>query len=109
MITEELFEKLGQLAMREWRLSPSVFYAQCEAGEIWLEDLAGLVLLLSHDPLTALWLDKYLFPELVEQREREAKQAKWARNIKQLQLLAKMSRQRAEQKHSKTRMKERRR
>lgn len=71
-----LYQRLRALACREWKLAPHELDALASQGRILFEDVAELVTMMCHDPLVALWISDYLWPEQVKAKVEEEKRVK---------------------------------
>lgn len=68
--------RIRALACRYWALSPDEYDRRAAERLITLPDVADLLWMLVHDPLTAVWIMQYLSPKAVaaaKVRDREAR------------------------------------
>lgn len=100
-----IFTRLRAIACREWKIAPPQFDEWVGEGRISYLDVMELVKVLCHDPLTALWIYDYLYPERVaeeaarkkreaEAEEKRKREERW--RIDGLRLLGMVSRQHPE-------------
>lgn len=88
VVSSGIKRRFRALACREWGISPAEFDDLVSSRRILLEDVADLVMMLMHDPLTAVWLMGYLSPEAKAAiEERAARQRDHERILSFLQFV----------------------
>lgn len=82
-----LFRRMRSVACRYWGVAPPYLDAMVDSGQLSLCDVTDLIWQLVHDPVTACWLVRYLYPEAADRVEHRQKREKWEQQ--QAQLVAK--------------------
>lgn len=72
-MASRLYRRMRLLACRYWSCAPPQLDAWVDEGRVSTLDVIELIFMLSHDPLTAIWLMDYLYPEAKAKQEAKDK------------------------------------